>query len=699
VVALEQPRTHWLYQAGMAALRPPAPVDCLTWNRKHGRLSPRDSARPGAWSDELTPYVTHWLDLASARKLGRNFLADRDPYAHLTEQMWVVKGTQVGLTRSLLLAILGWLIDQQPGPTGYFLPRKEDLGETQRERLMPFFEESPQLAKHMPAMGTEGRKLRITEKRWHLDTATIYYLCSSIASELRSRPLCDEAWDEFDLAPKDVDGQGDAIELGLDRQKTFGRRRLAFGVTTPTWIDAPGWRRLISGSHERILVDCIECGASQELAWDGLRVLADEGARDSMSLPDAAKAGIAPERIKVSDADGKPGLARWSCAWCGRLHTASERDRIVVEACRRHRWIPGKWVMDEAHPHGLWTPWASFDAGHRITDFAKCETTIRTGHLHSLYSTFVTLSEAAAREVKCLASGSESEWVAHRNNWRAEPTLPSAATEAPSPKRILEIVSHDHPRYTAPGLVQKILITADQQGNENSSAWFPYAVRGWGPDGESWLIDCGEVAGWDELEKLERKTWTVGLTKRAADAVALDAANGNMRVYVQQWAQARANVRLLLHGRERMAQPIVQRFARDPRKQSKGRRLLSGIRYFYTDPNAWKTMLADRLNGAPGVSAWHLCADVPDAYLASLGSERQARIINRDGRAVMRWVPRTIITPTGREEERTDNHWWDCEHMQLAAAHVLKFDQLKALAPVEAKPAPQAGGFMDGYTL
>jgi phage terminase large subunit GpA-like protein len=696
---LEEPRAHWLYRAAMGAIRPPTPVDCLTWNRTHGRLSARDSARPGAWSDEMTPYVGHWLNIASARKLGRGFMGDRDPYAHLTEQIWVVKGTQVGLTRSLLLAILGWLIDQQPGPTGYFLPRKEDLGETQRERLMPFFEESPQLAKHLPPLGTDARKMRITEKRWHLDTATVYFLSSSIASELRSRPLCDEAWDEFDLAPKDVDGQGDAIELGLDRQKTFGRRRLAFGVTTPTWIDAPGWRRLISGSHERVLVDCLECGATQELAWDQLRVLEDERDDHAHTLAEAVKAGLEPQRIKVSDAEGRPGLARWACAHCGRLHGAGERDRIVADACRRNRWIPGKWVLNEEHPHGLWTPWADFDDGHRLREHARCETTIRTGHLHSLYSPFVTLCEAAAREMSCIQAGSDEEWVAHRNNWRAEPTLPTASADAPSPKKLLEVIAHQHPRFTAPADAQKILITCDQQGNERTTVWFPYVVRGWGPAGESWLIDCGQVAGWDELEQLERKVWTIGTDRRAADAIALDAANGNMRVDIQSWAQARANIRLLLHGRERLSSPIQQRFARDPRKATHGRKILAGIRYFYTDPNAWKTMLADRLKASPGLPGWHLCADVPDAYLASLGSEHQVRVIDRDGRPKMRWMPRTIITPTGREEERKDTHWLDCEQMQLAAAHVLKFDQLKPVEVIAVTTTPTAGGFMDGYNL
>jgi phage terminase large subunit GpA-like protein len=687
-------REHWLYQAAMEAIRPPPVLDCLAWNEKYGRLSARDSSRPGKWTSAQTPYVRHWLDLASARKIGRSFMGDRDPYAHLTEQMWIVKGTQTGLTRSVLLAILGWSVDQQPGPTGYFLPRKDDLLDVQKERILPFFEESPQLAKHLPPKGTDLRKQGLTADRWHLDTETIYWLCSSLALDLRSRPLCDEAWDEYDMAPLNAEGQGYAIDLGLDRQKTFARRRLAYGVTTPTDVTNPGWRQLLGGSHERILVDCLECGATQELNWDGL-VIVDQGT--CYTLKEAVAAGYDHQAVMVSGSTAS--LAFWSCEHCGRCHTAAERDRIVTEACRKGRWVPGQWVQNEKNPQGLWTPWADFDSGHRLTASSRCETTVRTGHMHSLYSTFVSLAEAASREMKLIKQGSDEEWIAHRNNWRAEPTLPMASQNAVTPESILEVLEHKHPRFTGPPQVQKVLITCDQQGNERDRVWFPYVCRGWGPYGESWLIDAGQVAGWDELELLEKKLWTIGTKQMPCHAIVVDAANGNVRVDVQQWAQGKANKRILLHGRANLSQPVMQRFARDPRKQTQGKRLLPNVRYYYTQSDSWKTRLNDRVTKSLGIAGWHLCADVPDAYLASLGSEHLVTVKKRDGRPGKRWVPRTIVTPSGREEEREDTHWWDCEHMQLCAAHILKYDSLLEPEPDAPAPIQQGGGFMDGYNL
>lgn len=683
--------------ATLAAIAPPPIVPCLAWNAQHGFLSSRDSAVAGKWSDAPVPYVRHWLELASARKIGRHYMEDRDPFAHLTEQIWIVKGSQVGATRSILLAILGWVCDQAPSPAGYFLPRSGDLKEVVQERLLPFFESSPKLNALLPPPGTTERKQRIMLDRWHMEHGmTMYLLCSSIAADLRSRPLCDEYWDEFDMAPQNVGkrGEGDAIELGLGRQKTFRPRRLTVGVTTPTAATAPGWRRLCSGSHERLLVECHECHRHSELMWDQLRIVRSSG--EIQTLAEAVADGADPDALATSERDM---AARWACPYCGRLHNTDERDAMVWEAAEADRWVPGIWVLDADHPLGLWTPRATLDDG-RLVSKDTCETVIRTGHFSSLYSSFVTLAECAAREMRCIRNGSEEEWIAHRNNWRAEPTLPGHSEIAPDNEKLKTSVITTCARGTAPEEAQKVIITCDQQGTEWDRSSFPFVARAWGAGGESWLLDTGVVYGIAELDNLQCKPWWIGGRRQVADAVSVDAANGHVRVYVQQWAQEDAKVRLLLHGREQLSAPVVQRFARDPRKPSRGKRLLPGIRYWYVMPDPWKSMLADRMRGAPGLPPWHGCAELDDQYIASLTSEHQVSVM-RAGRKYVRWVPRDVVLPTGRMVQREDTHWWDCEWHQLAVAHILEVDKLKPkiVPPTLAQPARKGGApvWMAGY--
>jgi hypothetical protein len=460
------------------------------------------------------------------------------------------------------------------------------------------------------------------------------------------------------------------MEIGLDRMKTFGRRRLAVGVTTCTFVGNPGWRRLLTGSHERLLVDCLQCGAAQELNWDFLRIMDPAAGATALSLADAVKAGIDPERVMISGTRGQDGLARWACAYCGRLHTARERDNLVLDACRANRWVPGKWVLDESHPSGSWSPWAKFDDGHRFMSKPPCETTIRTGHIHSLYSSFVTLCECAAREMRLLdLGGGEEEWTAHRNNWRCEPTIPDRSGDA-EPAAIATSTAGGNPRGTAPAGADRILITCDQQGNSLDDANFPFVVRGY-KEGESWLIETGTVYGFDEVEELEKSLWTVGMNRVACKAIAMDAANGNMRQYVQTWAQAKANRRFLLHGRDNIATSVQRRYASVHKRPGRSE-LMTGVHYYYTNVDTWKTMLWDRIRSiGPG---WHAFVNPPAEYISSLGSEHRIIVKDRRGRTSERWVPRELVTKSGRTEERTDTHWWDCEHMQLAGAHILQWD-------------------------
>jgi hypothetical protein len=206
-------------------------------------------------------------------------------------------------------------------------------------------------------------------------------------------------------------------------------------------------------------------------------------------------------------------------------------------------------------------------------------------------------------------------------------------------------------------------------------SWFPFVVRGWGANGESWLIDEGIARGIDEVLALEATEWTIGRDVMRAGAVAIDAANGNVRVDLQTWAQANASLRMLLHGRDNLSLPIVQRYARDPKKTGT-KKMLSGVRYYYTDVGSWKTRLAGRIANADG-PGWHTCTGLDVQYIGSLGSEHQVEARSATGRPVQRWVPREVVNASGLLVERTDTHFWDCEHMQLAAAHVLGWDELK----------------------
>jgi phage terminase large subunit GpA-like protein len=633
---------NWIADAAYTA----PPMDCWQWNTTHGRLSSRDSALPGPWRGGVVPHMRHWQDLVSARRLGRAFMGERDQYAHLTEQIWLVAGTQSTKTRSMLYAALGYLVDQWPSPKALVLPRLKDFKKVLDNRVRPFFEETPTLVRHFPRTA-QALKQSITYSAWTMDTGTLYHLCGELADDLRSFPICDLLLDEFDLLPLDCEGQGDPIELILDRQKTWPRQKLALGVTTPTGVDGHGWRRLCSGSHERLFIRCPTCSVEQELHPDQLR------------CPKDAK----PDAIKVHK------LATWACARCGsEIKDDGTKDRLVAEASAAHLFVPGEWAVSEKYPLGHWTPHADFDASHRIKRIHAAETTVRSGHYNSLYSQFITLSDFAAHEMAAKTKGNASEWTAHLNGWRCEPFMPQA-TAPITVEQMAKSVVGNYGRGTAPVGALRLVLTLDQQGNSRDSCWFPWVARAFGPEGKSWQVDCGQEKGWAALDKLCARGFTVGAETLAADAIAMDSSNGNVRVAVQEWAAKEPARRILLRGYQIMDQPFRRRTS-----ESRGKKVIAGVVQYYFFSTAYKNQLNDLIRAHEDECRWHLPADVPQFFTDSLTSEEQVlqrvRVPNLGWQEMLVWQPRAMYTQQGNMTVRADNHWWDAETMALVTADI-----------------------------
>lgn len=654
----------------------PPPLDCVAWNETHGSLSKRDSALPGRW--KCPPQMRHWLEIVTARKLGRHYIGERDQYAHLTEQIWLLAGTQSMKTRSLMYAALGFAVDLFPSPRAYVLPRKKDFKRVLDNRLRPFFEETPQLERLFPR-GKRDRTIAITYEAWRLLNQTIYMLCGELADDLRSFPVCDVFLDEFDLLPLDVEGQGDPIELVQDRQKTWPRHRLTVGVTTPTEVSKHGWRKLCSGSHERLLIACPRCGAHQELSWRQLRW----------------NDGATPDEVKLRR------LASWACLYCDhRIQDDGTKEALVAEAAAARRWVPGTWGLSANHPTGLWTPKADFDDGHRLRQIHVPETTVRSGHLNSLYSRFISLSEFVSHGLHAEMKGGHEERTAHINGWQCEPTFPQVIAP-PDLAKVAEVTTTYHYFHgQAPAGPKRLALVCDEQGNNRESAWFPYEVRGYGEDGETWLVEAGDVHGFEDLARLEQKTFMVGGQSMVTDVTAMDGSNGTMRVALQEWAAANPRRRMLLTGRFWPDYLWQQRIAGSS-KEKRNRKIITGARVYNFHANAYRTELDGRRRGIKGAKKWNLPDDVPDFYLASMTAEEQKTALVRlpgfhRKQSVLIWEPRVVYDERGNITVRTDNHWWDTAVMSLVVGDIMGWGRPQPKGSRTVSAADWFGGQRDG---
>ncbi len=657
----------------LSCLRPPPAQELWDWCSTN-LVMPNGSR----WDPRRAGLMRHFYRLVGAR-LSLKPIA-RDPYAHRCEQLYLVIAAQLAktvLAHSVLLASIA----NHPRTCALYMARKDDVSNARDRKLRRQIEGTPALERLLPR-GTEARERALGSRSWAIGSALVNFRIGSVADDLRADALELMTLDEFDTYPANVEGYGDPIDQALARQRTFPKSRLLIGPSTPGVVQGHAWRRLCSGSHERLLVDCPDCGAAQDL--DPARVCLPDGRQ----LVDVSPAEITAAR-----------LGRFACKVCGSMWNGAQLHhavRTVIEADRL--WCPGTWQHDEQHPQGRWLAYANLDSAGRLKSIPPSESTIRSGQASALYSLDETLDSFAAR-MALAKQGSQSQQQTFTNNECAEPyihivTVADAddLTAAAQPTEPYQIGLLARPAD------YKLFLMFDQQGNQRSQYWFPWVLRAIEPGVGSWLVDEGIAKSDDEADALEERTWQVGGVHRRPDRVGRDSGNGNYLFDAYLWASRKPSLRILLRGDPRLADGVPYQEVVDNPTTRRRTPKPSGVREYRIAPHWWRDQLWNQVRGMEPVK-WYLPSDASARYKASLTSEEQVverRRVAGGWKDVVVWRPRVVTSTADRHTVREDNHWWDAETSVLAATKILGWDEPIVL--LDLPPASAGGGFMDGFT-
>jgi phage terminase large subunit GpA-like protein len=297
-------------------LKPPPRLTISEWAEANLVLSPEDSSEWGRYRGERAPYQRAIMD------------AIGDP---LIEGVVVMSSAQVG--KSLIAkAVIGYYVDQDPSPILLVMPTLETAQSFSRDRLAPMFRDTECLRGKVSSPKTRDSGNTVLHKTFPGGHLTI--VGANSAAGLASRPIRVLICDEVDRYPPSAGTEGDPVNLGRARLKTFWNRREAL-FSTPGDEDtsriAPAYE---ASDQRRFFVKCPECSHAQTLKWSG-----------------------------VTWTNEDPSTARYACEKCGSLWGDAER----IESLQSGEWI------------------AEFPE-RRIAGF----------HLNELYSPFRKLSEMVA---------------------------------------------------------------------------------------------------------------------------------------------------------------------------------------------------------------------------------------------------------------------------------------------------------------
>lgn len=252
-------------------LRPPPPITVSEWADAH-RVLPPMSAEPGKWRTSRMPFLKKIMDCLSATSA--------------VERVVFMKGTQVGGTE-VGLNWIGYIIANTPGMAMLVMPSMDTIKRNTRGRIDPMIEATPELKRRVPKSRPNEAGNTLTSKRFR--GGELVMTGSNAAAALRSTPVRYLFLDEVDAYPMDVDGEGDPVDLAVERTATYEGMSKVLMVSTPTIADFSRIEAAFKeGDQQYVWVPCPHCEEFQRIVW---------------------------ARIKWPE--GKPRAAYMACEHCG----------------------------------------------------------------------------------------------------------------------------------------------------------------------------------------------------------------------------------------------------------------------------------------------------------------------------------------------------------------------------------------------
>lgn len=327
----------------LSGMKPPEDLTVSQWADKNRRLTSESSAEVGKWRTSRTPYMFDILDSFT------------DP---LIEHIVVVAASQVGKSETIN-NMVGYCIDQDPGPILLIQPTIDDVKRYSEMRIAPMIRETRCLKRKVA--DPKSRDAANTKRQKSFPGGVLVMTGSNVAHDLSSMPIRYVFGDERDRWATSAGSEGDPWELAVARTRTFYNKKMV-EVSTPTVKGASAIENSYNlGTMERWKTQCPHCGEYVEITFDNIRFEAEKGDKKIFHITELFY--VCPECGGISDEHTmKSQPAKWVA---------------TVPEARKHHKTRSFWLTAWVSP---WATWESIilqflQAG---TDSAKLQVVYNT---------------------------------------------------------------------------------------------------------------------------------------------------------------------------------------------------------------------------------------------------------------------------------------------------------------------------------
>lgn len=405
-------------------------ISTIDWGEKYRRLSSEESAFSGKFKVSTTPWligVYHALD---------------NPYIPVIVGK---KSAQIGWTE-MMNTHRAKRIHTMPSKMILAFPRLDAARLFYKEKWKPFYSMNIVLRKLINQnVAKEGFSF------FQFPGGFLKFITAGSVNAMKSSSVPYIEVEEPDDLKEDVSGQGDALKVLIERQKTYPihRKKLIFGGT-PSDKDFSKVDAAYEQSNQMVFkVPCHECGEFHELSFENLHINT-----------------YADRRIDSTYGPKDPYTAYYTCPFCNTEWSFEQKKLNEMEAVKSgyYGWHSLNPEVKDIYGFRFNELMSTFDGSHYI-ELAK---------------------KQLAAEVE-LAKGKEGAMKSFVNNSRGE-AYASGLTAMEAEELIKFRKSYVENVVPMGGLV----LTAGIDVQDNR---FAIIVRAWGRGGNSWLVLWKEIYG------------------------------------------------------------------------------------------------------------------------------------------------------------------------------------------------------------
>lgn len=268
--------------AGAAeALRPPKRVSVSEAAELHRHLVNRGGGYSGPWRNPMAPYLVEPMDRVVSRAI----------------DMMVLIGPSQSAKTELLLNLICHAIKYRPADILVFQPTRDlalDFAERRVENGL--INPSRDLRDQLGGSVSDGKMLTKTFRN-----GMMLSIAWPVSGQLASRPVPTVVFDERDSMPDDIDGEGDPVELGQRRTRTFGRNGKTVVISSPKRGNYSGILPLYDQGDQNLLHwPCVHCGDYYTPGFDADRQPTDKHLSDVGELACPLCGALSGENLKAA---------------------------------------------------------------------------------------------------------------------------------------------------------------------------------------------------------------------------------------------------------------------------------------------------------------------------------------------------------------------------------------------------------------